>query len=394
MVDAAVGASDLEVSVNSRPEKRQRAYVMTASTSNNHDSSDSASVFKRKLQYHKRRPNDMNRMDDLNNVIDASTAPADSNGNKLLYPINYTFNVGTDETFRGPVYGIHGYDGCLLLPQALSPQVQQTLAYQAVTEYCCDPHATNTGKSEDQMWEIWKRLQQVEATSPKKGQHHTNSTKSKLSWATMGYHYNWTERSYNKKNKSPMPSLVQRVATKFAKLAIGIQQQQADSASKPNNDNNNNNNNNNLHCFTPSAAIINYYNVKSTMGGHADDLEYTFDKPIVSMSLGLPAVFVLGGTTVHDPATAILLRPGDALVMGGASRLAMHAMARLLPHAAAVSLPKSRITPPDDDNADDFFEDESIIPSADEAAFLQTYLQYHRININVRQVYPDGEDED
>jgi hypothetical protein len=72
----------------------------------------------------------------------------------------------------------------------------------------------------------------------------------------------------------------------------------------------------------------------------------------------------------------------------------MHAMAPLLLHAAAISLPRSKITPPDDDKIVDDFEDESIILSANEAAFLQTYLQHHRININVRQVYPDGEDED
>ena len=75
------------------------------------------------------------------------------------------------------------------------------------------------------------------------------------------------------------------------------------------------------------------------MGGHRDDLEDkdAMDKPIVSISLGLPGIFVLGGaekdefesddqsSTSPHPVRALLLRPGDILVMGGPSRLNYHA---------------------------------------------------------------------
>ena len=43
------------------------------------------------------------------------------------------------------------------------------------------------------------------------------------------------------------------------------------------------------------------------MGGHQDDLELTFDKPVVSISLGLPAIFLLGGATKNDTPIPILV---------------------------------------------------------------------------------------
>jgi alkylated DNA repair protein alkB family protein 1 len=132
------------------------------------------------------------------------------------------------------------------------------------------------------------------------------------------------------------------------------------------------------------------------MGGHVDDLELAMDKPIVSISLGLPAVFVLGGTTKEEgPVVAILLRPGDVLCMGGPSRLNYHAMARVVPHPAATKLATTTTTTRVNDrqtrhtNNATFFEFDSSIPEEDQV-HLDEYLKHHRININVRQVYPDN----
>ena len=60
------------------------------------------------------------------------------------------------------------------------------------------------------------------------------------------------------------------------------------------------------------------------MGGHKDDLERTFDHPVVSVSLGCSAVFLLGGLDKSQAPIPILLHSGDAVVMGGAHRLAVH----------------------------------------------------------------------
>jgi alkylated DNA repair protein (DNA oxidative demethylase) len=56
--------------------------------------------------------------------------------------------------------------------------------------------------------------------------------------------------------------------------------------------------------------------------------------PIVSVSLGDSARFVIGGLARRDPTRPIVLRSGDVLVMGGASRLRFHGVTRILPGTA------------------------------------------------------------
>jgi alkylated DNA repair protein (DNA oxidative demethylase) len=56
--------------------------------------------------------------------------------------------------------------------------------------------------------------------------------------------------------------------------------------------------------------------------------------PIVSVSLGDTARFVLGGLTRREPTRPILLRSGDVFVMGGPARLRFHGVTRILPGTA------------------------------------------------------------
>ena len=56
--------------------------------------------------------------------------------------------------------------------------------------------------------------------------------------------------------------------------------------------------------------------------------------PIVSVSLGDEARFVVGGLSREDPTIPIMLRSGDVLVMGGPSRLRYHGVTRILPGTA------------------------------------------------------------
>jgi alkylated DNA repair protein (DNA oxidative demethylase) len=56
--------------------------------------------------------------------------------------------------------------------------------------------------------------------------------------------------------------------------------------------------------------------------------------PIVSLSLGDAARFVIGGLSRRDPMLPLILRSGDLLVMGGPSRLRYHGVTRILPGTA------------------------------------------------------------
>ncbi len=57
---------------------------------------------------------------------------------------------------------------------------------------------------------------------------------------------------------------------------------------------------------------------------HQDRNEADFAKPIVSVSLGLPAVFLFGGMERTDKVRRMQLEHGDVVVWGGPDRLRYH----------------------------------------------------------------------
>ena len=78
--------------------------------------------------------------------------------------------------------------------------------------------------------------------------------------------------------------------------------------------------------FNPDACLINRYQPGAKLSLHQDKDEATLDAPIVSVSLGLPAVFQFGGLTRSAPLQRVLLEHGDVVVWGGESRLFYHAI--------------------------------------------------------------------
>lgn len=76
--------------------------------------------------------------------------------------------------------------------------------------------------------------------------------------------------------------------------------------------------------FEPQACLLNRYGPKSKMGLHQDRDEEDLAAPIVSMSFGVPAVFLFGGLKRTDPVEKYVLEHGDVLVWGGVDRLRFH----------------------------------------------------------------------
>ena len=79
----------------------------------------------------------------------------------------------------------------------------------------------------------------------------------------------------------------------------------------------------------PDVCLINRYVVGAKMALHQDADESDFEQPIVSLSFGLPVVFLWGGLQRSDPVQKIVLDHGDVLVWGGNSRLNFHGVAPL-----------------------------------------------------------------
>lgn len=76
--------------------------------------------------------------------------------------------------------------------------------------------------------------------------------------------------------------------------------------------------------FAPDACLVNRYAPGSRLSLHQDRNEHDLSAPIVSVSLGLPAVFLFGGERRADRPRRIRLESGDVAVWGGPARLAFH----------------------------------------------------------------------
>lgn len=81
--------------------------------------------------------------------------------------------------------------------------------------------------------------------------------------------------------------------------------------------------------FRPDACLINRYEPGARLSLHQDKDEGNMDAPIVSVSLGLPAVFLFGGLNRSGRPARYRLVHGDVAVWGGPSRLAYHGVAPL-----------------------------------------------------------------
>jgi alkylated DNA repair protein (DNA oxidative demethylase) len=76
--------------------------------------------------------------------------------------------------------------------------------------------------------------------------------------------------------------------------------------------------------FVPDACLINQYAPGAKLSLHQDKDERDLRAPIVSLSLGLPAVFLFGTPNRKDRTQRYRLVHGDVVVWGGPSRLAYH----------------------------------------------------------------------
>jgi DNA oxidative demethylase len=81
--------------------------------------------------------------------------------------------------------------------------------------------------------------------------------------------------------------------------------------------------------FQPEACLVNCYEPSTRLSLHQDRDEKNYDQPIVSVSLGLPAVFLWGGLQRADKTVRYRLEHGDVVAWGGPSRLVFHGVAPL-----------------------------------------------------------------
>ena len=102
----------------------------------------------------------------------------------------------------------------------------------------------------------------------------------------------------------------------------------------------------------PEACLINWYREGNKMGAHIDNDEGEARAPIVSVSLGDPALFRIGGPTRGGSTKGLKLFSGDVVVMGGESRFCYHSVSKifygqsaLVPRGGRINLTMRRVRP-------------------------------------------------
>lgn len=102
----------------------------------------------------------------------------------------------------------------------------------------------------------------------------------------------------------------------------------------------------------PEACLINWYREGSKMGLHVDNDEKDTKAPVVSVSLGDPALFRLGGTLRGGATQGLKLFSGDVVVLGGEARQCYHGVSKvyygqsaLVPRGGRINLTMRRVNP-------------------------------------------------
>lgn len=96
--------------------------------------------------------------------------------------------------------------------------------------------------------------------------------------------------------------------------------------------------------FKPDACLINFYAAGAKMGLHQDRDEKDFTQPIVTLSLGDDADFLIGGLNRTDKTTALVVESGDAVLMGPPGRLLFHGIRKIHPGTSPLADLKGRIS--------------------------------------------------
>lgn len=290
-------------------------------------------------------------------------------------------HVKLGDNFDFPVFSLDNHPGFYFIPGALSIEEQCQWIRECLTTFPQPPNRTNHNAFYGPICDLFAAAQEgkvlvEEEDSPEEleclGSGHAERWKfcdenlisskgnggkpilasvllRKLRWSTLGLQFDWSERNYDVSlPHNKIPEELCRLSKKLAVPAMPTGE-----------------------VFRPEAAIVNYFGLGDTLGGHLDDMEVDWSKPIVSMSLGCKAIFLLGGKSRDDEPLAMFLRSGDAVLMAGEARECFHGVPRIFTdkeHSEIAALEK-----------------QLSISSSDRCFF--DYISSSRININIRQVF-------
>jgi alkylated DNA repair protein alkB homolog 1 len=104
---------------------------------------------------------------------------------------------------------------------------------------------------------------------------HPSELVRKLRWVSLGYQYNWSEKTYFFDRPIPVPEEAAKLSIAIAKTIEGIGYRQDDGFRWQNKYKGDN--------YAPEAGIVNYYQLKDTLMAHVDRSELNMEAPLISM---------------------------------------------------------------------------------------------------------------
>nr|XP_020841824.1 nucleic acid dioxygenase ALKBH1 isoform X2 [Phascolarctos cinereus] len=271
----------------------------------------------------------------------------------------------SDRLLPGFLHAGHRPQGFIFIPNPFLPGYQRHWVKQCLKLYSQKPNVCNLDKHlvAEETRDLWGQSQEL-LRNKDVNKKRPRSLLEKLRWVTLGYHYNWDNKTYSADHYTPFPPDLAYLSEQVA-AACGFQDFQAE------------------------AGILNYYRLDSTLGIHVDRSELDHTKPLLSFSFGQSAIFLLGGLKRDEVPTAMFMHSGDIMVMSGFSRLLNHAVPRVLPNFDGTSLPHCLEVPlPDALPAGSVAEPCSV----EDWQVCANYLQRARVNMTVRQVLATGQD--
>ncbi|KAH7343899.1 2OG-Fe(II) oxygenase superfamily-domain-containing protein [Rhizoctonia solani] len=326
----------------------------------------------------------------------------------------------------GKAYTVDSIPGLVLLPLFVSPSAQRSLVHQSLRSHAKSPNESNLDAHyqvpSNGLWNEWERVVEQRETLrdpefdvvvqtkwkddlPLEAYHPPDSSRTlvenapgsldtlqpklapmpssslppstvsqlvpKLRWSNIGLNYHWGTKSYDfEREKVPFPEdiknvcvdAVQRVDWRDVWQGVADRMEWKDGVDWDLWE----------QTYEPEAGIINFYQPRDTLMGHVDRSEISSTTPLVSISLGNAAIFLIGGPTRDVEPIPILLRSGDVVIMSGPGcRRAYHGVPRILEN----STPAHLVQLEGQDRGD---------------RLVSEYIKNARINCNVRQVYPSA----
>nr|CAD7410637.1 unnamed protein product [Timema cristinae] len=217
------------------------------------------------------------------------------------------------------LYELNSNPGLLLIPNPFTDRGQRYWVCRCLRDYTHKPQRLNLDahgdlKNGEEWWELCNKSIENKQRLLKK-----------LRWATLGYHHNWDSKMYSQEAHDTFPADLATICQFVARVA-GFED------------------------FSAEAAIVNFYHMDSTLSGHTDHSEVDRNAPLLSFrwtgmlrycpsgkvllliwhtdhsevdrnalllsfSFGQSAIFLIGGLTVEEKPTALLVENGDIVIM-------------------------------------------------------------------------------